>query len=497
MYLLIDCIVINFGETLNEYKLFAQRIGLIGITNILTGISSILLLPILTKNLDIYSYGIWVQIFAITSLFATFGTLGLPYTMVRYLSAKTDVEEIKKSFFAMMSLVLISSFVLSFVFYLFSPQVSEYLFGGNIQVAQITSFIIFFTCLNNFLANYFRTFRQMKRYSAYSLFQTYLNLVIASYLAISGFEIFIIALGVLFTQVICFLIIMTIIVLEIGFKIPKFDNIKEYLSFGLPTIPGNLSSYIVDSSDRFLISIFLGISFVGYYNPGYTLAGFISMMLAPFTFLLPAVLPKHYDSNKMDKVNIYLKYSMKYFLTLAIPAAFGLSFLSKQLLTILTTTSIASEGYIVTPFVCLSYILFGAYGIIVNTMVLNYKTKIIAIAWFIAAILNVILNIFLIQIVGLVGAALATLIAYTTAFLIVFYYSRKYFEIDYFDVKFIVKSILASLLMSIIIIVYKPVEIYEIMLIIFLCAIIYFITLIMLKGFEKEEINTFKGFLSR
>ena len=37
---------------------------------------------------------------------------------------------------------------------------------------------------------------------------------------------------------------------EIGFKIPKFDDIKEYLNFAFPIIPNNLSTWIVESSDR-------------------------------------------------------------------------------------------------------------------------------------------------------------------------------------------------------------------------------------------------------
>ena len=61
------------------------------------------------------------------------------------------------------------------------------------------------------------------------------------------------------------------IITNIGFKIPKFENMMEFLSFGLPTIPANLSSWLVDSSDRYVIGILLGSAFVGYYSPGYTL----------------------------------------------------------------------------------------------------------------------------------------------------------------------------------------------------------------------------------
>ncbi len=47
---------------MNEHKLFTQRIGLIGITNLLVGLSVIILLQILTKNIPVEDYGVWVQI---------------------------------------------------------------------------------------------------------------------------------------------------------------------------------------------------------------------------------------------------------------------------------------------------------------------------------------------------------------------------------------------------------------------------------------------------
>ncbi len=83
-------------------------------------------------------------------------------------------------------------------------------------------------------------------------------------------------LGILIANIISFFIMIIFIISNIGFKIPKFKNMREYLSFGLPTIPANLSSWIVDSSDRYVIGILLGSAFVGYYSPGYTLGKHLS-----------------------------------------------------------------------------------------------------------------------------------------------------------------------------------------------------------------------------
>jgi O-antigen/teichoic acid export membrane protein len=66
---------------MTESKLLIQRIGLVGATNLLLGLSSIILLPILTKILTIADYGVWAQISVTVALVPGIATLGLPFTV--------------------------------------------------------------------------------------------------------------------------------------------------------------------------------------------------------------------------------------------------------------------------------------------------------------------------------------------------------------------------------------------------------------------------------
>jgi O-antigen/teichoic acid export membrane protein len=43
---------------MTEYKLFAQRVGLVGITNAIVSLRGLILIPILTKTLGAEGYGI-------------------------------------------------------------------------------------------------------------------------------------------------------------------------------------------------------------------------------------------------------------------------------------------------------------------------------------------------------------------------------------------------------------------------------------------------------
>ena len=161
-----------------------QRIGLVGIANLLVALSSLILLPILTKNFSIDDYGIWVQINTTIALLPNLTTLGLPYTMVRFLSAETDKKIIQEGFYSILSMVLISTVIVALLLLVFSKQIALAIFNGNVNVAIILSAIVFLACLNALLLNYFRTFQEMKKYSFFLLMQTYLGVVIVSYLAL-------------------------------------------------------------------------------------------------------------------------------------------------------------------------------------------------------------------------------------------------------------------------------------------------------------------------
>ena len=137
-----------------------QRVGLVGIANLLVAFSSLILLPILTKNLSIDEYGIWVQINTTISLLPNLTTLGLPYTMVRFLSSETNKHQRQEGFYSILIMVLVSTLIVSLLLLIFSKEIAFAIFNGDVNVAILLSVIVFLACLNALLLNYFRTFRK-------------------------------------------------------------------------------------------------------------------------------------------------------------------------------------------------------------------------------------------------------------------------------------------------------------------------------------------------
>jgi O-antigen/teichoic acid export membrane protein len=483
---------------LQEYHQFARRIGLIGATNLLISLSGLILLPILTKTLPIEDYGTYVQITVTIGLFPGVVMLGLPYTMVRFLAAAKSREEIQEGYYSIAGITVLSAGLASVALFLLAEPIAVALFDGRTTVTRILALVVFLECMNLLQYNYFRTFQQIKRYSSLLFLKTCLQLISVAALVLAGYGIFGAAVGLLVTNLVLFLVMGILIVSEIGVTLPGFKNLREHLSFGLPTVPGNLSSWVVNSSDRYVIALLLGTAYVGYYAPGYTLGhNIVKMFIAPLSFMLPAVLSKHYDDGNLKDVKTVLSYSMKYFLALAIPSAVGLSLLSRPLLTILSTPEIAEQGYLITPFMALSGLLFGLYTIITQILVLEKKTSITGTIWIVAATLNLGLNIIFVPRIGILGAAATTLVAFALAFVVSMYYSSKYLVFD-INASFILKCLVAATIMGVVVViggVQMSGGLLGIILLVGISALVYGVGLLVLRGFKKEEIRFFRGLL--
>ena len=479
---------------MSEYVRFIQRIGLVGLTNILITLSSLIFIPIITKSFTTAEYGMWAQVNTTIALVPNIANLGLPYTMVRFLSAEKDKEKIKDSFYPMITLTFISTLIICLLFLLFGNTIANALFNGSMQVLYITTIISFFACMNLMLISFFRTFQQMKRYSLFLVLQSYIGVFVSIYLTYAGYDIETVVLGLLTGYAAVFIMMAFLIVRYLGIGFGKWSNLKEQLAFALPTIPSNVSSWIVDSSDKYVIGILIGSVAVGCYSPGYALGSILLMFLSPFAVLLPAVLPEHYEKGNIAEVDKYLSYSMKYYLLLTIPAGVGMSVLSKPLLYIITTPEIALGGYMVTPFVCLGAIFMGMYGITNNILILEKNTMILGKLWIVVAISNIVLNLLLVPYLNIIGAAIATLLCYILAFSVTAIASKKTMGLP-FNIGELSKIIIASAIMGIIVYMMHPNGIISVLISIAVGVIVYFAIIFILKAVTLKEIAIFKDLL--
>ena len=480
-------------KNMSEYKLFAQRVGLIGITNLLVSLRGLILIPILTKTLGAEGYGIWAQVIVTISLITPLVTLGLSSAMIRFLAAERDRREIQEGFYSSSVLIFLVSLLASALLFIFSEPIAASLFGGATEVVKLIAVIIPIWNLDTALFSLFTAFNQMKRYSIFRIAETFGEVGLIAYMVLSDFGILGAVISLLIIRVAMILIMGVLVIREIGVKIPDFSKLKSYLHFGLPLVPSTIFAWIAASSDRYVIVYFLGIAPVGIYSAAYNISqAAIYMFLAPISFVLFPTLSRLYDDKKMEEVKTHLSYSLKYFLMFAIPVAFGVSILAKQILAILATSEFVPTGSVVIPFVALSTVLSGIYSIIGIILILVKKTKIYGLIWGMAALTNLSLNIVFVPYIGIMGAAIATLITCAIATIVTMHISFRYLKFD-IGWSFVFKSITASVIMTLIIWKLNPIATLNVLVSIGVGAVVYFVILVLLKGIKREEVGFLKS----
>ena len=468
-----------------------KDIGIIGISRVLTSLTGIILMPVLTKNLGAYGYGLWAQVGVTVSLSVMILRLGLPLSIKRLFPGK-EIIEIRKDFYSIVIFVFLISTTFAVLLYLFPNILANAIFEGEIDIVRAVAIIIVVSSLDVIFLTTIRAFREMKKYAIINVASTYTFVGLAILLVLSGYGIWGPIFAMLIVKGSLSILLFIMLSTKLTFKKPDFSSLKEYLSFGIPAMPAGISHIIVDMSDRYIIGIFLGATFVGYYTPGYSLGLKFSLLISGILsmVLLPA-LSEYYENNNIKLVKRIIKLSLKFFLLISIPAAVGLIIVGKPILLLLTTPDIAQQSYIILVVSAFIGIMIGIYTIFKQVLFLKKKTKLITYYWGVCAAVNFAGNLILIPTMEILGAAISTVISYLLIVILISHFSYKNFEINV-DFTAIIKIVLTTLLMGLTLYLIKIFIWSNPFFLIVLGIIIYFITLYFIGGFNKKEIRFLK-----
>jgi O-antigen/teichoic acid export membrane protein len=221
----------------------------------------------------------------------------------------------------------------------------------------------------------------------------------------------------------------------------------------------------------------------------------IIALSGPIYFVLLPKVSGLWENGEISEVKKYFRYSTKYFLMIGIPSVFGMSLLGKDLLTALATAEFTS-AWILIPLITSSMLIFQTLTVVGYVYNLAEKTIVTMIAASLAAVENIILNIIMVPILGVLGAAVATLITYISYGIGYFWFSRRYLKLK-IDISFAAKSLIASTIMGAAILKIDSSGVIGLLSAILLGAVIYTTSILLLKGFDKKEIELVKSFLSK
>lgn len=205
-------------------------------------------------------------------------------------------------------------------------------------------------------------------------------------------------------------------------------ELKEMLSFSLPLVPAGLAVWIMTMGDRYFLQFLSTPQELGLYSLGYKFGMVVQgLIVGPFSL---AWAPFFWSVAKERNAKEIYSSVLTYFALVAMAVALALSVLSKQALEVMSAPAFYG-AYQVIPLIAVSYVLYGCYVILAVGITLERKTKYVALIVGVGAAVNLGLDYFLIPGYGMMGAAVATLIAYLLLPVGSYLVSKRYYPINY------------------------------------------------------------------
>jgi O-antigen/teichoic acid export membrane protein len=205
--------------------------------------------------------------------------------------------------------------------------------------------------------------------------------------------------------------------------------LKHALLFGIPMIPHSLGGILNATIDRIFITRMVGVSDTGLYSVGYQIGSILALLATAFNQAYSPWLFKKLNEGNARYCNKIVKNTYTYFiLILSLAIIMGLS--APIILKVLVGVNFQGSSVFII-WIALGASFQGMYYMVVNYIFYVEKTYILAIATFLGAIFNVVLNYFFIKYNGAIGAAQATSLVHFLTFLMVWFLSAKVYPMPW------------------------------------------------------------------
>lgn len=203
--------------------------------------------------------------------------------------------------------------------------------------------------------------------------------------------------------------------------------LNKMLIYSIPLVPNVICWWIMNSSDRYIIRLFIDVSANGIYAISNKFPTIITTLTGVFYLAWQESAIKEYEKPNRDA--FFSGIFNKYF-CLLMTLSMILIPVTKVIILMFVAIEYKSSWeytpslYIAVVFSALCSFLGIGYQISKETIKSFYTT-------IISAFVNIMVNISLINIIGIHAASISTLVAYIVLFLIRIYHTRKYYKISY------------------------------------------------------------------
>lgn len=206
---------------------------------------------------------------------------------------------------------------------------------------------------------------------------------------------------------------------------------RNLLSYGLPLTATFALTFVVHSSDRFLLGWMIGANATGLYAAGYDLAQqSLGLLMAMVNLAAYPLVVRSLEEKGLERVQQQISQYNLSLLAIAIPAATGLAVLAPNIAGVVLGEAFVETAMALIPVVALAILISGVKSFYLDlSFQLGYYTLGLIWVGIGAAVVNLCLNLWWIPIFGPIGAAYATVAGYSVGLVLSFFLGRRVFRL--------------------------------------------------------------------
>jgi O-antigen/teichoic acid export membrane protein len=398
-----------------------------GIASMFTMLAGLVTFPLLTRIFSVADYGVMSLVAATVTVAVAIGKVGMQHSIVRY---RSEISEGKgrfslpqlysTTFYGMVGTGLAVTAIL-----IAGVRVAPARWFGDSRLASlfgIAGFLVLIQVTESALTNFLRAEQRTATLMKYQVVKKYLTLafIVVAILLISrtlrGFY----TASVLSEGLAVAALTFTLF----GSRERPHPEIKQFsrplylelLAFGLPMMIGyEMSGIALAVGDRYVIQGTIGEGPLGLYAAAYNLCQYVqAVFIASIGQAIMPIYMQMWDQKGRDETSDFISRSLRRYLLFGAPVIAGLAAVGPELLPSLASDKYAPAGAVL-PWVIAGMVLDGAQAMLGAGLFIHRRTRTIMVIVLSCALLNIGLNLVLVPRIGVVGAAIATLVAYAAS----------------------------------------------------------------------------------
>jgi len=411
-------------------KRLAKGTVIYGIGGMLQRFMGLLLLPLFTRELTPEDYGVVALVLLVGIAMSGLLTLGTGNSMGLLYFREQDGAKRPTIIWTNILLMTGNGLLLYVLIFLLAPGLSGLMFQTDryadlIRLALLGSVL---TSIADPWLAYLRMEEKAKRYVIITLVSSALTIafsvcfVLVLHAGVAG----LILAGTL-AQGLMLIVIWAAVGRKLRFGIDR-RLFGPLIRIGFPSIFGLFAFLLIDYADRQMIERMLDLTQLGIYSIGYSFGIVMSLAMGAFAVAWTPFFMS-YAQKREEAQQVFARVLTYY--VIGFSCLTVLFFFVAKPVVLIMTAPVFHEAYLVIGLVAAGHAFKGCYLIILPGIYFAEKLYRQSMVEWIAAFINIVLNLWLIPIYGIVGAAIATFVSYSSLPVLAWLVSRHYLAVDY------------------------------------------------------------------